>query len=242
MENLEPQFLRPTKFERDPSEHERKNELLDKQKGEPLSLEELAELQGLLGKDFSLEVYNLWERIRANDPNVELVEMREGKAIKVKSDQQEKKIIWTYALGGCITSVVFVEQADGTRHAILTHYPPTEISQNLVKLRELISDNLKKKEALAKQTLLLMMPGKWVQDPNKIKSRRRQEGDLLIDAVQEELGTEIDVRIEPYSQQLEFGKKDQGTLLVYIPPFRKGEAKYRTWFNEGTLSKEEVEE
>lgn len=45
-----------------------------------------------------------------------------------------------------------------------------------------------------------MMPGKWVQDPNKIKSRYKQEGDLLIDTVQEELGTEIDVKIEPYSQ------------------------------------------
>jgi len=52
-----------------------------------------------------------------------------------------------------------------------------------------------------------MMPGKWVQDPNKIKSRYKQEGDLLIDTVQEELGTEIDVRMELYSQQLDFGKK-----------------------------------
>ena len=71
-----------------------------------------------LDKDFSLEVYNLWKKIEAGDPNVELVEMREGKAIRVESDQQEKKIIWTYALGGCIACVVFAEQADGTRHAI----------------------------------------------------------------------------------------------------------------------------
>lgn len=106
----------------------------------------------------------------------------------------------------------------------------------------MISDNLKKKEALAKQTLLLMMPGKWVQDPNKIKSRHKQEGDLLIDAVQEELGTEIDVRIEPYSQQFGFGKKEQGTLLVYIPSSGEGEAIYKTWFGGGTLSKQENEE
>ena len=241
MEGFEPKFLQPTKFEKYSSKRERKNELLDRQKREQLSFEESAELQGLSGKDFSEEVYNFWKKVEANDPNVELVGMREGKIIKVEGDQQEK-IIWTYALGGCIACVIFTEHADGTRQAVLTHYPPAEISQNLVKLRELIKGNLKKKEAPIKQTLLLMMPGKWVQAPNKIKSRRRQEGDLLIDAVQEELGTEIDVRIEPYSQQLEFGKKDQGTLIIYVPSSGKGKATYKTWFGEGTLSKQETEE
>ena len=34
-------------------------------------------------------------------------------------------------------------------------------------------------------------------------------------------------------------EKDQGTLLVYIPPTGKGEARYRTWFSGGTLGKPE---
>ena len=193
-------------------------------------------------KQFSPEVNTLWDRVEAGDPNVEQVAMSQGKAIEVSLTDQEK-IIWTYGLGGCFGCLVYTEHSDGTRNAVLTHYPPTEISQDLAKLRELIGPNIKMKEAATKQTVLVMAAGEWVQDPTTKKDsfrvRDQQTADLLALAVQAELGTGVDVKLEPYSETQMADQKDQGAFLVHIPPTGKGEARYRTWFSGGTLGKPE---
>ena len=193
-------------------------------------------------KQFSPEVNALWDKVEAGDPNVEQVAMSQGKAIKISATDPEK-IIWTYGLGGCYGCLVYTEHPDGTRNAVLTHYPPTEISQDLSKLRELIGQSVKMREATIKQTVLVMAAGEWVQDPStkkgSFKVRDRQTADLLVLAVQAELGTGVDVKLEPYSETQMAGEKDQGTLLVYIPPSGKGEARYKTWFSGGRLGKQE---
>lgn len=193
-------------------------------------------------KQFSPEVNALWDRVEAGDPNVEQVAMSQGKAIEVSAADPEK-IIWTYGLGGCYGCLVFTEHPDGTRNAVLTHYPPTEISQDLAKLRELIGKNHKMKEASTKQTVLVMAAGEWVQDPTTKKGsfrvRDQQTADLLALAVQVELGAGVDVKLEPYSENQRAGEKNQRTLLVHIPASGKGEARYRTWFSGGTLGKQE---
>jgi len=195
-------------------------------------------------KQFTPEVNSLWDRVEAGDPNVEQVAMSQGKAIEVSPDDQEK-IIWTYGLGGCYGCLVYTEHPNGTRNAVLTHYPPTEISQDLAKLRELIGNSLNMKEATTKQTVLVMAAGEWVQDPetkkDSYKVKDQQTADLLALAVQAELGAGVNVKLEPYSETQIAGKKDQGTLLVYIPPTGKGEARYRTWFSGGTLGKQETD-
>jgi len=196
-------------------------------------------------KQFSPEVNTLWDKVEAGDPNVEQVAMSQGKAIEISPTDQEK-IIWTYGLGGCYGCLVFTEHEDGTRNAVLTHYPPTEISQDLAKLRELIGNNLKMKEASTKQTVLVMAAGEWVQDPEtkkgSYKVKDQQTADLLALAVQAELGAGVDVKFEPYSESQRDDQKDQGILLVYIPPSGEGEARYKTWFSGGTLGKSETEE
>ena len=75
---------------------------------------------------FSPEVNYLWDRVEAGDPNVKQVDMSQGKALEV-SPGNDKKTIWTYGLGGCYACLVFTEHPDGTRNAVLTHYPETEI-------------------------------------------------------------------------------------------------------------------
>ena len=75
---------------------------------------------------FSPEVNYLWDRVEAGDRNVEQVDMSQGKALEV-SPADDEKIIWTYGLGGCYACLVFTEHPDGTRNAVLTHYPETEI-------------------------------------------------------------------------------------------------------------------
>ena len=115
-------------------------------------------------KQFSPEVNALWDKVEAGDPNVEQVAMSQGKAVEVSATDPEK-IIWTYGLVGCYGCLVYTENPNGTRNAVLTHYPPTEISQDLAKLRELIGQSVKMKEATTKQTVLVMANGEWVQDP-----------------------------------------------------------------------------
>jgi len=192
-------------------------------------------------KQFSPEVNALWDKVEAGDPNVEQVAMSQGKAVEVSATDPEK-IIWTYGLGGCYGCLVYTENSNGTRNAVLTHYPPTEISQDLAKLRELIGQSVQMKEATTKQTVLVMAAGE-VQDPatkkGSFRVRDQQIADLLAIAVQAELGAGVNVKLEPYSETQMAGEKDQGTLLVYIPPTGKGEARYRTWFSGGTLGKPE---
>lgn len=190
----------------------------------------------------SKEVVALWDRVEAGDPNVEQVTMGEGKAIEVSPTDQEK-IIWTYGLSGCYGCLVFTESPDGTRNAIFTHYPPTNVYDNLHALRRLIDENAKMREAAIKQ-VVLFMPGEWVKDPETGKYlfvvRNKEDADLLTLSLQTELG-DIDVKAELYSTVIEIGKKDQGIVVVYIPPPEKGKAHYRTWFSGGMLGKEEEE-
>lgn len=192
-------------------------------------------------QQFSPEVNALWDKVEAGDPNVEQVTMSQGKAIEV-SPADKEKIIWTYGLGGCYGCLVFTEHPDGTRNAVLTHYPPTEISQNLAKLRELIGKSVKMREATTKRTVLVMAAGEWIQDPTtkrySLRVRDQQTADLLVLAVKAELGDEVEVKLEPYDETQIDGEKDQGILIVYNPPAGKGEARYRTWFSGGILSKQ----
>jgi len=202
--------------------------------------EELIQHKNQHGK-FSPEVNSLWDKVKARDSNVEKVDMSQGKAIKV-SPEDDEKIIWTHGLGGCYACLVFTEHTDGTRNAILTHYPETQIHQNLEQLRELIGQSKKMKEASTKQ-VVLMAPGEWVQNPTTkewfLRVKNQQIADLLTLAVQVELECGVYVKLEPYSEMLDIDKKDQGTLLVYVPPVGKGEAHYRTWFSGGTLGTQE---
>lgn len=227
------------------SENQRGANLLMKDVLGQITKEEKKELKKhFQRKRFSPEINTLWDKVEAGDPNVKQVAMSQGKAIEV-SQADPEKIIWTYGLGGCYGCLVYTEHPDGTRNAVLTHYPPTEISQDLTKLRELIGQNIKMKEAATKQTVLVMAAGEWVQDPatksNSFRVRDQQTADLLALAVQTELGAGVDVKLEPYSETQMIGEKDQGTLLVHVPPSGKGEARYRTWFSSGALKKQEPE-
>ena len=104
-------------------------------------------------------------------------------------------------------------------------------------MQELIGQSEKMKGASIKQ-IVLVVPGKWVQDPitNKysLRVQNQQTADFLALAVQAELD-EVEVRLEPYSVVQMEGRKDEGTFLVYVPPKGKGVVRYRTWFSHGTL-------
>ena len=183
-------------------------------------------------------VQKLWERAEAGDPSVEQVDMSSGKSIEVSPTEKEKTI-WTFGLGGCYGVAVFTEHEDGTRNCVLTHYPPTELSVNTAKLGELISASEKMQTAKTKKAVLVL-PGEWAQNSKtkkyEMKIKNQQALDMLTLSVQAKLGKDVEVNLEPYSENVNIGEKDQGVFSVYIPPIGKGDARYQTWYSSVNLT------
>lgn len=183
-------------------------------------------------------IQKLWEQVEGNDPNVEQVDMGSGKSVEISTTDEAEKVIWTFGLRGCYGSVVFTEHEDGTRNCVLTHYPPTELSVNMVKLGDLINASEKMKTANTKK-VVLALPGEWTQNPEtkkyEMRTKNQQAVDALTIAIQAKLGADVEIKLEPYSEISE-GEKDQGTLVVYLLPTGKGDVHYQTWYGGGKLT------
>ncbi|MFA6436808.1 MAG: hypothetical protein WC242_01645 [Candidatus Paceibacterota bacterium] len=186
---------------------------------------------------FSPEVQRLFEKTEANDPDVEEVRMNNGKLIEVLSSDEKEKTILTFGLIGCYGVVLFTEHEDGTRDCILTHYDPTNLLENTHKLTELIARAEKMKTAKKKHSLLIMEEGNWQQDPQTGKYEMQPEegskADRLETAILAELGSDVQIKIEPYSTKVEETIENWGVLTVRVPPAGKGDATYETWFSGG---------
>jgi len=185
------------------------------------------------------ELQKLWERTEANDPNVEQVSMNQGSSVEVSPDAEKEKVIYTYGLRGCFGTLVFSEDENGHKTAVLTHFDPLSISANTSELKRLIGSNPAMKASQYKQSVLVLGTEGYEQNPQTKKWERkiqdRQKADMLITAIQSELGQDVEVKLEPYSAQQNAMVKDEGHLIVRIPP--KGQATYRTWFSQGQLGK-----
>lgn len=88
---------------------------------------------------------------------------------------------------------------------------------------------------------MLALPGEWIQNPEtkryEMKTKDQQAVDALTLAIQAKLGIDIEIKLEPYSEEMmSAGEKDQGILVVYVPPTGKGDVRYQTWYSAGKLS------
>jgi len=208
---------------------------------DPEEKEELRRLNQLKTRQETMtpELQKLWERTEANDPNVEQVSMNQGSSVEISPEDKQEKVIWTYGLGGCFGTLVFSEDENGRKTAVLTHFDPLSISANMNELRRLIKANPVMKTSEYKQSILVLGAQNYEQNPKtkqwEQKIRDQQKADMLITAIQAELGQDVEVKLEPYSEQQDAMTKDQGSLIVRIPP--KGQATYRTWFSQGQLGK-----
>ena len=202
--------------------------------------EELRRLYQLKNRQESMsyELQKLWERTEANDPNVVQVSMNNGKLVKVLLNDEQEKVIWTYGLGGCFGSLVFSEDENKCKIVILTHFDPLSIYANISELERLIKSNISMKTSKCKQ-YILFLEGQYEQNLQtkqwKIENLYQQKADMLINTIQIELGQDVEIKIEPYSTLRDITTKDQGSLIVRIPP--KGQATYRTWFSQGQLGR-----
>ncbi len=169
--------------------------------------------------------------------------MNDGKTCEILPTDKKEKIIWTHGLQGCLGTLVFTEQKDGKKNATLTHFDTQSISENVNKLKELLSTTPSIKEAEVKQTILVMESGEYVYKGGKdfeLKAKRPEAADELIKAIKAELGNDIDIK--PVLYPMEYGRgeeKDVGVLIARIPP--EGQATYRTWFSSGQLGRTDEE-
>ena len=74
-----------------------------------------------------------------------------------------------------------------------------------------------------------------------MKTKNQQAVDALVLAIQAKIGTDIEIKLEPYSEMISAGEKDQGILVVYVPPVGKGDVHYQTWYGSGKLTKQQEE-
>ena len=102
------------------------------------------------------------------------------------------------------------------------------------KLEELFSTHNDIKDAKIKKAVI-MAPGEWQKEPStqkwQMRAKTTNKTIPLILAIEAGLGESIDVTIEPYSELIEYGKKDQGMFVVKLPPTGQKSASYNIELN-----------
>lgn len=193
-------------------------------------------------EDFSSVVQDLWRRSEEHDPNVEWVTIGSGKFLEVpKTDDETEKIMWTYGLCDCNTAALFMEREDGTRACALTYYPPNALLTSAGKLRALFPGMGKMETAKIKKAIFAL-PGVRTQNPEtkreEITVTDKDAVKMLSLVAEQELGPDVEIIIAPYDEHPDPNVKDEGTLVIHIPPSGKGDAWYQTWSQKGILTNE----
>ncbi len=184
-------------------------------------------------ESLSDETLEVLDRYVEGDPNVEVVMMNDGKAVEVGPEEDEEKNILTLGLGGCYGTGIFVELEDGTRHCTVTHYDSSSIGRNLDKIHEIIGGRDFKNGAIIKVAVVISGTGEYSTDDGGLvtgfvpEGQTKKDAALLETAIKNELGDDIEVKVEPYDEGHFKGAKDQGLLMFKIPPKGKGEVQYK---------------
>lgn len=229
----------------------RASQLLEKSLLGPLTPDEQKELNDFFSrremkKRFSEEVISLFNRYKEKDLNVVYVDMNSvGGEVSVAQDDSEK-VIFTSGLGGCYASLLYFEQPDGLRNAVLVHFDPAIPTEQLSAVVL-----LKRAESLgisgdSRTVLLIEAPGRWVKNAEgkwvlSPLNQEKTEGlrKNILEGLRDKVA-DVEIITEVYPMASE--AKDHGVLRVHIPSFSGGEASYKTWFSSGTLAKSKTEE
>ena len=184
-------------------------------------------------ESFSDETLEVLDRYTEGDPNVEVVMMNDGKAVKIGPEENEERVILTLGLKGCYGTGIFVELEDGTRHCAVTHYDNSSIGRNLDKIHELIEGKGLKDSAVIKVAVVISGIGEYSTDDEGLvtgfvpRGQTKKDAAILETAIKNELGDDIEVKIEPYHESSYEGAKDEGLLMFRMPPKGKGEVQYK---------------
>lgn len=184
-------------------------------------------------RNFTEETDALWEQAKAGNPNVIKVDMGEGKAIKVEAGDEEK-VIFTTGLNGCLGTLIYAEDSEGTRTTVITHYDSLDTTRNLTRIDELLTEHPSISNSPIKQ-VLFEVPGYKQKDGSVTHTKSTDDMTGQVEAkLQDRLGA-VQIRKEPYIVTQEPEARDAGVFVVTVPPISKAKPLYRTWFSKGKL-------
>ena len=171
---------------------------------------------------FGFDTLEILDRYTEGDPNVEVVMMNDGKVIEVNPDEEEKTIL-TLSLGGCYGVGIVVELQDGKRYCAITHYDPSNLLSNIRKIDELVGGKNFEETALRKVAVIVRGTGEWVRGEEgkgwKFEPDEQTQGvvEKLELSIQAKLGADIEIVIEPYSEDRKDGAEDENILIIKVP-------------------------
>ena len=140
---------------------------------------------------------------------------------EIASSDQEVKRIATFGLCGC-SAVVSLFQTELGYSAVLGHFDPIQAERELGEGSLGQLHNHLAGHAHEQATVLILTPGDWQKDDESGKyTLEPKQMDIVRktrDYLEKNLQNLNETRIRCYSENQLFGAKDQGTLLVELPP------------------------
>lgn len=125
-----------------------------------------------------------------------VVSMGDQQEIKVDPSNPNRKEIYTCSLSGCI-AVGIIEHGDEGSRAILSHYPPISIDQQIMMLKTAIN-----KSKQTAREMVVLVPGEWTkQNDGKWQLSPRKDGLNHLKNLRSAIGIE-NTTIEPYSTKV----------------------------------------
>lgn len=142
-----------------------------------------------------------------------IVGMNEGKLVIASENDTQ---VFTFEVLGC-NAVAIEGIYKDKRFGAITNYDPLNIQNNLLQiaqLGELINNSGELKEVNAE----LFVRGDWekVGDKWQLKPKSPTEVEQLGQSIQASFGENTLIKISPYSDNLDYYKKEQGQIIVNI--------------------------
>jgi hypothetical protein len=137
-----------------------------------------------------------------------VVPQDDGAVVFVSANNKQLHTISTSGLRCCIATIVCVEYNDGSKHVAFVHYSPLSWSENLKKLKDLISQikETKYESKIDKVSAILVVPGdyqkKWFDTTNQLAPARQDSWkNAILDVIEESLPKyHVDEYVLPYFQ------------------------------------------
>lgn len=178
-----------------------------------------ARMQESVFEEMTPEYAALWKRADNNDPHVRRIGMYDGAAIKVEPNGADKAI-FTFGLGGCTATTVFIPQTGGGKFVAMTHYPVPG-SENVARLYQLVSQGLNNRNMAEKAVVVVREPyeyaevygGKYREVPAGTSTSTMR----ITSALRAQLGENVEFVYSPYSEKMNFGARNDTTNIVRVP-------------------------
>ncbi len=170
-------------------------------------------------EDMTPEYAALWKRADSNDPHVRKIGMYDGAAVKVEPNGPDKAI-FTFGLGGCTATTVFIPQVGGGKYVAMTHYP-TPGSSNVAHLHRLVQEGLSNRNTAEKAVVVVREPYEYVTDYLGTYRQQAPGTSLptlrITSALREQLGDNVEYIYSPYSEMRRVNAKNDTTNIVRVP-------------------------